>query len=43
MLRLPIERVAYDGEKGTLAVTFRNAGIKTLAKEMGHGGTEGMQ
>ncbi len=43
VLRLLIERVAYDGEKGTLAVTFRNAGIKTLAKEMGHGGREGMR
>ena len=26
--------VEYDGEKGTLAITFHQAGIKTIAGEM---------
>jgi site-specific DNA recombinase len=31
LIRLLIERVGYDGRDGTVAVTFRPAGIKTLA------------
>jgi site-specific DNA recombinase len=33
ILRLLVERVDYDGKKGTVAVTFRPNGIKTLAGE----------
>ncbi len=38
-VRLLVERVAYDGGAGTVAVTFRPAGIKTLAAEHGHTNT----
>jgi len=31
---LLVERVAYDGEEGTMAVTFRPNGIKALADEL---------
>ena len=34
LLRLLIERVDYDGEKGTVSVTFHPTGIKTLADEL---------
>lgn len=30
VLRLLVEQVAYDGEKGTLRITFRPSGIKSL-------------
>jgi len=33
IVRLLVERVSYDGESGTVAVTFRPTGIKTLAEE----------
>ena len=33
MLRLLIQRVDYDGDKGTVSVTFHPAGIKTLSRE----------
>lgn len=33
-IQLLIEQVAYDGKKGTVSVTFRPAGIKTLAGEL---------
>ncbi|MFW6115852.1 MAG: recombinase family protein [Chloroflexota bacterium] len=33
ILRLLIERVDYDGGEGTLQITFRDSGIKTLAEE----------
>ncbi len=33
IVRLLVERVDYDGGKGTIAVTFRPSGIKTLAGE----------
>ena len=38
-VRLLVERVSYDGEAGTVAVTFRPAGIRTLAAEQGHTNT----
>jgi len=34
VLRLLVQRVDYDGEKGTVSVTFHPAGIKTLADEL---------
>ncbi|MEZ6010148.1 MAG: recombinase family protein [Planctomycetota bacterium] len=34
ILRLLVERVAYDGAAGTAAVTFRPVGIRTLAGEV---------
>ena len=40
VLRLLIECVAYDGEKGSLSITFRPAGIKTLAGDVMHDGME---
>jgi len=33
-MHLLIERVTYDGEEGTLAITFRPTGIKALAEEL---------
>lgn len=35
ILRLLVERVGYDGAKGTLAITFRPTWIKALAREVG--------
>ena len=32
---LLIERVEYDGDGGTVSVTFRPCGIKALAEETG--------
>ena len=34
ILHLLIERVDYDGPKGTVAITFHPTGIKTLAEEL---------
>jgi len=34
IVRLLVERVDYDGKEGTIAVTFRPNGIKTLAQEL---------
>ena len=34
VIDLLVERVEYDGADGTVAVTFRPAGIKTLADEL---------
>jgi len=34
VIELLVERVAYDGKGGQLAITFRPSGIKTLASEM---------
>ena len=34
IIRLLVQRVDYDGEKGTVSVTFHPAGIKTLADEL---------
>ena len=34
IIRLRVQRVDYDGEKGTVSVTFHPAGIKTLADEL---------
>ena len=34
IVKLLIERVDYDGEKGTVSVTFHPTGIKTLADEL---------
>jgi site-specific DNA recombinase len=34
VIDLLVERVDYDGAKGTVAVTFRPSGIKTLADEL---------
>ncbi|HEX8912204.1 MAG TPA: hypothetical protein VF796_07575, partial [Humisphaera sp.] len=39
-VRLLVERVAYDGAAGTVAVTFRPCGIRTLAAEQEHRATE---
>jgi site-specific DNA recombinase len=33
VIRLLVERVDYDGKNGTVAVTFRPNGIKTLATQ----------
>jgi len=33
VVQLLIERVDYDGAKGSLAITFRPAGVRTLAEE----------
>ncbi|MBU0990939.1 MAG: recombinase family protein [Proteobacteria bacterium] len=33
IIRLLIEQVGYDGERGTMAITFRPAGIQSLARE----------
>ena len=33
VIRLLVERVGYDGDKGTVAITFKGTGIKTLARE----------
>ena len=41
LLRLLVERVAYDGGAGSLAVTFRPTGIKALADEVGGSMGEG--
>jgi site-specific DNA recombinase len=35
VIDLLVERVEYDGGKGTVSVTFRPTGIKTLADELG--------
>jgi site-specific DNA recombinase len=35
------ERVDYDGGKGTVAVTFHAAGIKTLAEELARQQSQG--
>ena len=40
VLRLFVERVGYDGRAGTLAITFRPTGIKTLAQEIRTGRKE---
>ncbi len=34
VLHLLVERVDYDGEQGTVSVTFHPAGIKTLSQEL---------
>jgi hypothetical protein len=34
VIDLLVERVEYDGRAGAVAVTFRPAGIKTLADEL---------
>lgn len=34
VLRLLIQRVDYDGDKGTVSVTFHPTGIETLSREM---------
>jgi site-specific DNA recombinase len=34
IIRLLVQRVDYDGERGTVSVTFHPAGIKTLSQEL---------
>jgi site-specific DNA recombinase len=34
VIRLLVQRVDYDGEKGTVSVTFHPAGIKMLSREI---------
>lgn len=34
MVQLLVQRVAYDGRDGTIALTFRPTGIKMLADEV---------
>jgi site-specific DNA recombinase len=34
VIRLLLEKVGYDGDKGSVAVTFRPNGIKALAQEV---------
>jgi site-specific DNA recombinase len=36
VIGLLVERVAYDGKAGTVAITFHATGIKALAQEQGH-------
>jgi len=31
---LLVQRVDYDGEKGTVSITFHPAGIRTLSREL---------
>ena len=38
VIRLPVQRVVYDGEQSTVSVTFHPAGIKTLADELEEAG-----
>lgn len=33
IIHLLVERVDYDGKRGTIAVTFRPTGIKSLAQQ----------
>ena len=33
LTRLLVQRVDYDGDKGTVSVTFHSTGIKTLSQE----------
>jgi site-specific DNA recombinase len=33
VIQLLLERVAYNGKEGTVAITFRASGIKTLANQ----------
>ncbi len=33
VIRLLVQRVDYDGEKGTVSVTFHPAGMKILSRE----------
>ena len=33
IIRLLVERVDYDGKRGTVSVTFRPTGIKSLAQQ----------
>ncbi len=40
VIHLLVERVGYDGEKGTVSVTFRPSGIKALAQEVARNGKE---
>ena len=37
ILRLMVKRVDYDGENGTVSVTFHPTGIKILAQELEEG------
>jgi site-specific DNA recombinase len=41
VIELLVERVDYDGVKGTVAVTFHAAGIKTLAEELARQHSQG--
>jgi len=34
IVQLLVERVDYDGREGTIAVTFRPNGIRTLAQDI---------
>ncbi|MCD6405219.1 MAG: recombinase family protein [Planctomycetes bacterium] len=34
VMQLLVERVGYDGRNGTMSITFRNSGIKTLTQEL---------
>lgn len=34
-MRMLIERIDYHGGEGTLEMTFRDAGIRTLCEELG--------
>ena len=40
VVQLLVERVDYDGAKGKVSITFRPAGIKTLAEELANGREE---
>lgn len=40
MVQLLVERVDYDGARGKVSITFRPAGIKTLADELANGREE---
>ncbi len=38
IMQLLIERIAYNGGEGKLVITFHEAGIKTLSKELEEAG-----
>lgn len=40
VVQLLVERVDYDGSKGKVSISFRPAGIKTLAGELADQGKE---
>lgn len=35
VIELLVEQISYDGDGGSISVTFRPTGIKTLASELG--------
>ncbi len=40
IIQLLVERIEYNGASGTVSITFRPTGIKTLAEELTEQSTE---